>query len=65
MRGSIAKLLNTSEDLIDSDFIEKYADQIKSLANGSEDAEEALADLQKGIAELSTEKLFDSLGESE
>ena len=64
-RKSVAKLLNVSEDLVDSNFLEKYADQIKSLASGSGDAEEALADLQKGIAELSTEKLFDSLGESE
>ena len=63
IRKSVADLLNTSEDLIDSDFIKKYTKQIKSLANGSEDAEEALADLQKGIAELATENLLESLGE--
>ena len=61
IRKSVADLLNTSEDLIDSDFIKKYTKQIKSLASGSEDAEQSLAQLQKGIAELSTEDLYENL----
>lgn len=57
VRTAIADMLNTSEEFIDGDFIKKYAKQIKKIAEGSEDAEEALAELEKGFGELSTQNL--------
>lgn len=57
LKTNVADLLNVSEDLVDSNFIKKYSKQLKSIIDGADNAEQALAELQKGMAALSTQNL--------